>query len=200
MTTQTVKKWVVRYKEEGESGLEDRSSRPHCSPGSTAADKVAEKITQKKKEKLTGDHISRKLKIPQKTVSRVLVQANLFRQKDIEPPEDPPKRSEHEALGDMLHLDIKKLRNFKEEGIRNADIGNRYKSRNKAVGSQYMHVAVDDHSRYATVSVLEDETAESVTKHLIDTYHHYAARGTVIKRVLTDNGSGVEVEKVCRGL
>ena len=53
-----------------------------------------------------------------------------------------------------------------------------------------MHVAVDDYSRYATVCVLEDETAESVTKHLIDTYHHYAARGIVIKRVLTDNGSG----------
>ena len=190
VTPQTVKKWVARYKEEGESGLEDRSSRPHSSPRSTPAEKVAEIITLRKEEKLTGDHISRKLNIPQKTVSRVLVRAKLSRQKDIDPPEDPPKRYEHEAPGDMLHLDIKKLRNFKEEGIRNADIGNRYKSRNKAAGSQYMHVAVDDHSRYATVSVLEDETAESVTKHLIDTYHHYAARGIVMKRVLTDNDSG----------
>ena len=94
-----------------------------------------------------------------------------------------------------MHLDIKKLRNFKEEGIRNADIGNRYKSRNKAAGSQYMHVAVDDHSRYATVSVLEDETAESVTKHLTDTYHHYAARGIVMKRVLTNNGSGYKSKR-----
>ena len=31
-----------------------------------------------------------------------------------------------------------------------------------------MCVAVDDHSRYATVCVLEDETAESVTKHLTE--------------------------------
>ena len=53
-----------------------------------------------------------------------------------------------------------------------------------------MHVAIDDYSRYATLSVLEDETAESVTKHLIDTYHHYAASGIVMKRVLTDNVSG----------
>ena len=72
----------------------------------------------------------------------------------------------------------------------NADIGNRYKSRNKAAGSQYMHGAIDDHSRYATVCVFEDETAESVTKNLTDKYHHYAARGIVMKRVLTDNGSG----------
>ena len=40
------------------------------------------------------------------------------------------------------------------------------------------------------MSVLEDETAESVTKHLLETYQHYASIGIVIKRVLTDNGSG----------
>ena len=53
-----------------------------------------------------------------------------------------------------------------------------------------MHVAIDDHSRYASVSIMENETAESVTKHLIETYQQYAARGILIKRVLTDNGSG----------
>ena len=63
---------------------------------------------------------------------------------------------------------------------------------NKAAGIQCMHVAVDDHSRYATVSVLEDETTESVTQQLIETYQHYASRGIVTKRVLTDNGSGYE--------
>ena len=53
-----------------------------------------------------------------------------------------------------------------------------------------MNVAVDDHSRYATVSVLENETAESVTKHLIEIYQHYASKDIAVKRVLTDNGSG----------
>ena len=53
-----------------------------------------------------------------------------------------------------------------------------------------MHVAVDDHSHYATVSVMENETAESVVKHLIETYYHYASKGIDLKRVLTDNGSG----------
>ena len=90
----------------------------------------------------------------------------------------------------MVHLDVKKPRNFKEDGIRNSPNGNRHKSANKAAGSEYMHVAVDDHSRYASVSILEDETAESVTKHLIDTYQQYATQGITIKPVLTDNGSG----------
>ena len=35
-----------------------------------------------------------------------------------------------------------------------------------------------------------NETTESVTRHLIVTYKHYASRGIVIKRVLTENGSG----------
>ena len=71
----------------------------------------------------------------------------------------------------------------------------RHKSANKGAGSQYMHVAVDDHSRYATVSVFEDETAESVTEHLIQTHQHYTSQGIVIKRVLTDNGSGYRSKK-----
>ena len=49
-----------------------------------------------------------------------------------------------------------------------------------------MHLAIDEHSLYALVSIMEDETAESVIKHLIE----YAARGILIKRVLTDNGLG----------
>ena len=32
MSRQCVSKWVRRYREEGEAGLEDRSSRPRCSP------------------------------------------------------------------------------------------------------------------------------------------------------------------------
>ena len=99
VTPQTVMKWVARYKEEGESGLDDRSSRPHSCPRSTPAEKVAEIIKLRKREKLTGDHISRKRNIPQKTVSRVLVRAKLSRQKDIDPREDPTKPYEHEAPG-----------------------------------------------------------------------------------------------------
>ena len=58
-----------------------------------------------------------------------------------------------------------------------------------------MHVAVDDHSRYASDSIMEDETAESVTKHFIETYQRYDARGIDIKRVLTNNGSGYNSKK-----
>ena len=61
-----------------------------------------------------------------------------------------------------------------------------------------MYLAVDDHSRYAIVRGLADETAESVTKHLIEIYQHYASKSIVVKRVLTDNGSGLQIKNVCR--
>ena len=137
------------------------------------------------------DHIARELNIPQRTVSRHLIEAKLSRQKDIEPrDEDLPQRYEHEAPGDMIHLDIKALRKYNEEGTRYEETVNRQKSANKAEGTQCVHIAVDDHSRYATASVMEEEKAESVTKHLIETYQFYATKGINVKRVLTENGSG----------
>ena len=85
----------------------------------------------------------------------------------------------------MIHLDIKKLRNFNEEDVWDYNTDNRHKSVNEVAGSQCKHVAVDDHLRYASVSIMEDETAESVTKHLIEAYQRYAAHGIHIKQVLT---------------
>ena len=71
----------------------------------------------------------------------------------------------------MIHLDIKNLRNFNEEGSMDSTNGNQSKSASKGVSSQCMHVAVDDHWRYASVSIFDDDTAESVTQNLINTYN-----------------------------
>ena len=100
--------------------------------------------------KLIGEHIARKLNIHQRSVSRHLNRGKLFRKKDIEDrDEDPPRRYEYEPRGDMIHLDIKKLRNFNKEGVTDCNTGNRHKSAYKIAGSQCMHVAIDVHSRYA---------------------------------------------------
>ena len=80
--------------------------------------------------------------------------------------------------------------NVNEEGVKDCRIRNRHKSANKSADPECMQVAVDDHSRYASVSIMEDKSAESVTKHLIETYQKYAIHGIVLKRILTDNGSG----------
>ena len=86
----------------------------------------------------------------------------------------------------MIRLDIKNLRNFNKEGVRDCATGNMHELVDEVAGSECMRVAVDDQSRYGLVSIMEDETAECVTKNLIE----YAARGMVTKRVSNDNGSG----------
>lgn len=65
--------------EGGETGLEDRSSRPNRSASATPTDKGVEIITLTGDGILTGDHISDKLNVSHKTVSRVLVRSNLSR-------------------------------------------------------------------------------------------------------------------------
>ena len=65
VTPATVRKWVRRYVSEGESGLEDRLSRPHKSPRATPPEKVQKIVTMRKEEKLTGDHIAPELKMHQ---------------------------------------------------------------------------------------------------------------------------------------
>ena len=87
----------------------------------------------------------------------------------------------------MVHPDINKLQNFNEEGIRNFRTANRHRSANKVAGSHCMHIAVGDHSRYASASIIVGETVANITKHLISMPPPAAY---TVKRVLTDNGSG----------
>ena len=134
-----VRKWVKRYLSEGESGLEDCSSRPFDSPRVTPPEKVEEIITIRKEEKLPSDHIARKLKMHQRTVSRHLIRAKLSLEKIEDRDEETRQHYEHEALGDMIQLDIKKPRNFNEESVRDCSTGNRHKSANKATCSQCPH-------------------------------------------------------------
>ena len=129
---------------------------------------MEETIRLRNNEKLTVDHIARKFNLHYSIVSGHLVSAKLTRQEEIAEREvEPPIRHEHKALGDMVHLDIQKLRNYNQEVIRNASTGSRQKSANKAVCSQSIHVAIDDQSRYASESILADETAEGLPVQLL---------------------------------
>ena len=72
VTPATLRKWIKRFEGKGESGLEERSPRPHNNPRATPVEKVQEIITMWKEGKLIGEHIARKLNIRQRSVSRHL--------------------------------------------------------------------------------------------------------------------------------
>ena len=53
-----VRKWEKNFEEEGESGLEDRSSRPHINPNGTPPEKVQEIIAIRNDRKMICEHIA----------------------------------------------------------------------------------------------------------------------------------------------
>jgi Integrase core domain len=58
-----------------------------------------------------------------------------------------------------------------------------------APSAEYVHVAVDDHSRLAYAEVLPDEKATTAIAFLRRALAYYRRHGITVERVLTDNGS-----------
>ena len=107
-------------------------------------------------------------------------------------------RYEHPAPGDLLHIDVKKLGRIPEGG------GHRVRGRSAATprtrGLDYLHVAVDDHSRYAYVAVLPDERGASCAAFLKQALAAFGRRGVRVRGVLTDNAKAYTVSGDFRGV
>ncbi len=133
----------------------------------------------------SGRRIAQTLRLSPATVSRLLGRAGLNRLRDLEPA-PPVRRYEHHRPGDLLHLDIKKLGRFQHAGHRVTGDKTR---RSRAAGWEFVHVAVDDHSRIAFSQILPDERSLSAAQFLLLAHAYYGSLGIRIRRLLTDNGS-----------
>ena len=184
LSRQTAAKWVKRYREQGVDGLVDRSSRPRRLRQPTSPELVA-LVESLRRERWTGARIAQQAGLSRATVSRILARAKLSRIRDLEP-QSPVQRYEHPAPGDLLHLDIKRLVKIARPSHRVT--GNR-RDTVKGIGAEYVHVAIDDHSRIAFSAIYPDETRASVLDFLTKALAYYARLGIHFKAVLTDNGT-----------
>ena len=180
----TARKWLGRYLAAGEAALVDASSRPTVSPKSIDPGKALA-IVELRQRRLTQARIAAALGVSKSTVSRVLVRAGLSRLADLQPVE-PVVRYEHEAPGDMLHIDTKKLGRIVRPSHRVT--GNRRDSVDGA-GWEVLFVAIDDHARIAFTDMHADEKIPNAVQFLRNAHAYYASMGVQIKRLLTDNGS-----------
>ena len=112
----TVRKWLGRYLAQGEGALIDRSSRPRLSPRTIAPAKALA-IVELRRHRLTQARIATSLGVSKSTVGRVLARAGLSHLKDLEPI-PAVLRYEHEAAGDLLHIDTKRLGRIVRPGHR----------------------------------------------------------------------------------
>jgi transposase len=157
VSRQTASKWVARYREVGEAGLGDRSTRPHRISRQLAAP-VVRRIEKLRRQRLGSHRIAWMLGLARSTVYRVLRRLGLQRLSRLEPRPDP-NRYEWPVPGDLVHLDTKKI------GRMGGSTGWRFdrtqKGRHTRLGWSVVHVAVDDHSRLAYVEELADERPET---------------------------------------
>jgi transposase InsO family protein len=183
VSAKTAAKWVRRYREGGASGLGDRSSRPKHLHQPTSSELVG-RVEALRRERWTGQRIAQQTGLSRATVSRILKRLSLSRVRDLEP-KLPVQRYEHVAAGDLLHLDIKKLGRIVRPSHRVT--GDRRDSVDGA-GWEYVHVAIDDHSRIAFSAIYPDEKAGSTVAFLHAALAYYGRFGIRFRAVLTDNG------------
>ena len=183
VSAKTAAKWVRRYRELGTAGLVDRSCRPRHLRRPTKPEQVA-LIEALRRERWSGMRIAQQTGLSRATVSRILRRLKLSRARDLEP-RLAVHRYEHLRPGDMLHLDIKKLGRIAKPGHR---VTGNLADRTRRAGWEYVHVAIDDHSRISFSAIYPDETAASTTAFLKQALAYYARLGIRFRALLTDNG------------
>jgi transposase InsO family protein len=184
----TAYKWLRRWREEGLAGLEDRSSRPRLCPRRTPAELEA-RIVALRREWRRGPHLlAGRLGIAPSTVHAVLVRHGLSRLSRLDRVTGTPIRYERDRPGELLHIDVKKLGRVPEGGgWRVLGRGNDSHGGHSRVGYDYLHVAIDDHSRVAFVEAHPNERGVTCASFLEHAIEFFAGHGVTIERVMTDN-------------
>jgi len=194
VSVRCARKWVGRYRIDGDEGLSDRSSAPRHVANRTPADRVAA-IVALRRLRMTAAEIAETLAMPLSTVSAVLTRSGMGRLGRIGL--EQPVRYERSRPGELLHVDVKQLGRIEGGAGKRVRGGRQHYTRRftdaagkvrKTVGWEYVHVAVDDYSRLAYAEVLADQKARTAAGFLRRAVAFYRRHGITIERVLTDNG------------
>jgi transposase InsO family protein len=189
-------RWWARYRQGGPAGLLDRPSCPHHHPRRTPTQLEAQVVALRRSRKLGPARIAPLVGLPASTVYRVLCRHQLNRLAWMDRPTGQPvRRYERAQPGELVHVDVKKLGRLRDGGghrIHGRDshqhrLRDRERWRGRSPGYDYIHAAVDDHSRLAYAEVLTDEQASTCAGFLRRAGGFFAAHHITIQRVLTDN-------------
>ena len=169
-------KWMTRFKEEGESGLADRSRRPKKSPGQSS--KKTESMVLKLREKHPqwgGRKLRQRLldldqlNVPSaSTITSILGRHGLLSELDGAGDRHALQRFERENPNELWQMD--------------------FKGHFAMVGGGRCHplTVLDDHSRYSIgIRACENEQASTVKRELVTMFRQYG----LPVQMLMDNGS-----------
>ncbi|MGY1836305.1 IS481 family transposase [Blastococcus sp. SYSU DS0510] len=194
VSRQTVYKWMGRWRTEGEAGLLDRSSRPHRSPRKTAPETAAAIVAAGIEHHAGPLRLAAILGIAASTIGVVIARAGMPRLAEVDRLTGELLRGrrhsdrcyERERPGELLHVDVKKLGRIPDGGGWRVH-GRSEEVRGRGLGWDYVHVAIDDHTRLAYAEVLPDERADTCAGFLTRAAAWFTGHGVTLERVLTDN-------------
>jgi transposase InsO family protein len=193
VSVRCARKWVARYRCDGEFGLLDRSSAPAVVANRTAEDRV-QAIAALRRLRFTGPEIAELLSMPLSTVSGILTRIGMGKLGRVGL--GAARRYERARPGELVHVDVKKLGRIEGAGKRatghkhyRPTFTDRDGLRRRTVGWEFVHVAIDDCTRLAYAEVLGDEKATTAIAFLRRAIAFFERHGVSVERLLTDNGS-----------
>jgi transposase InsO family protein len=172
-----------RYCEGGWPALADRRSTPHRQPRRLTAEVEQEILAWREQTGYGPLRLSVILERPASTIGKAL--RRLGRSRLPRAARDPRVRYERAYAGELLHVDTKKLGRFWRVGKRILARGELPES--KGAGWQWLHVAIDDHSRLAYAELLASEDRYACAAFLRRAAAWYHEQGIPVERVLSDN-------------
>ena len=150
VSVRCARKWVGRYRAEGERGLLDRSSAPRRVANRTPQERIGV-IVALRRLRFTGAEIAELLGMALSTVSGILTRLGLGRLGRLGL--EQPVRYERSKPGELVHIDVKKLGRIEggagkrvRGGIHshyNPTFTDLEGKRRNSVGWEYVHIAVD---------------------------------------------------------
>jgi transposase InsO family protein len=199
VSRQCAHRWVARYEAEGVEGLRDRSSRPLSCPSRTSPARERAVLAERRRSRRGPAWIAVRTGVPARTVSRILVRHHIAALDDCDPvtgiviraSRASTRRYERQRPGELIHMDVKKIGRIPDGGgwkAHGKKMGRTNQQRMARIGFDYVHSAVDDHSRIAYSEILTDEKGDTCAAFLLRAAAAFAAHGiTSIEEVITDN-------------
>ena len=139
--------------------------------------------------------------MPARTVTRILRRHDMARLSELDPmtgdiiraSKTTAVRYERDTPGELVHVDVKKLGKIPDGGGWKAwgrQIGSSSAARKARPGYDFVHSAVDDHTRLAYSEILPDEKGDTCAGFVARAAAWFADNGIAhIAEVMTDNGS-----------
>jgi transposase InsO family protein len=194
ISRQCASTWIARFDAQGVAGLADRSSRPHSIPNQTSPEQETAVLTARTAHRCGPIGLARHTGVSRASCARILHRRDIPHLADCDPLTGDVIRKRHshhryerDHPGELIHIDVKKVGKIPDGGGWRAH-GITGHATSKHLGYDYIHAAIDDHTRLVYAEILPDEKGTTAAGFLTRAAAWYATAGiTHIERIMTDN-------------